>query len=187
MIFKLHRNVDKGSDSLFAITQAEISLETRLGVKSSGRAAICFHDTDGMSFSDAIDEIKRFLDSCREEFHLSYQVTKDGFGYVWIVLHANQIEDLVTAINAIGENVREKGYQSQLLASIFEFKSDRGPDILYLIFNYKQNAFYPFVTLRGQTRNNDIELKVSALMQGELPMQKNMELWYPMWDMPIRN
>ncbi len=187
MIFKVRRSADHGSDSLFALTTAAVSLDTRLGIRSSGRAAICLHDTDGTRFSDMIEENRRFLDISKDEFHLSYEVTKDSLGYIWFVLHGGQIEDLVTAVNAIGETVMENGFQSQLLASLFEFKSDRGPDILYLIYNYKQNLFYPFVPMRDKTRNNEIELRILALMKEELPMQEDLELWYPMWDMPIRN
>jgi hypothetical protein len=193
---------DSAADSLFALPSAEVSIETRLGVHSSGKAAVCLHDTDGIEFSNLIEDTKKFLDKSSSNSSnnsdatvegssssssLTYQVTKDAFGYIWIVLQSEKIEDLVAMLNAIGEDTTERGYQSQILAYVFEFSSESsGPDILYLIYNQKQGAFYPFVPLRNQTRNTDIELKVFALMKDELPMQKNFELWYPMWDMPLR-
>lgn len=176
-----------GADSLFALPGAEITLETKFGIHSTGKAALCLHDTDGIEFSNLIEDTKKFLERSGAESNVAYQVSRDSFGYIWIVLHGQKIEDLVATVNAVGEDVAERGYSSQILAYVFEFKSENGPDMLYLIYNQKQGLFYPFVPLRNQTRNTEVELKVFAVMKDELPMQKKFELWYPMWDMPLRN
>jgi hypothetical protein len=187
-LIKLWKDRDQGGEALFALPSAHISLETKLGLKSSKRASICFKEVSGMSFSQLVEDTKRFLDFSKEEFGVSYYVTKDNYGYLWFVLRADRIEDLVTAINAIGESVADGGFDSQLLASVFEFQNEIDSNQkLYLIYNYKHKSFYPFVPSRNKSRNTEVELRVYAQMKEEIPMLKDMQLWYPLWEMPLQN
>jgi hypothetical protein len=72
-----------------------------------------------------------------------------------------------------------------LLASVFRYvTSDNEP--VYWFYNYKRGTFYPFAPLpSGQKRDNALELRVSSAMDHELPIEKELERWYPMWDIPF--
>jgi len=57
----------------------------------------------------------------------------------------------------------------------------------YLIYNYKRNTFYPFVPLDSskKLRNTEEEMKMMATIGDEVPLEGDMTLWYPLWDLPL--
>ena len=68
----------------------------------------------------------------------------------------------------------------------------------YLIYNYKIDRFYPFVPLSSSfadgagnglrkkgKRNYQQELKIMEQIKDELPLEKEVKLWYPIWNMPF--
>lgn len=58
----------------------------------------------------------------------------------------------------------------------------------YLIYSYKLDKFYPFVPVNEQQkrRNHNAELKImSAIADDELPFEKEMSKWYPIWNIPV--
>ena len=57
---------------------------------------------------------------------------------------------------------------------------------VYWIYNYKRGAFYPFVPARGdQQRDNERELVLKAQIGAELPVEPELERWFPLWGIPI--
>ena len=57
---------------------------------------------------------------------------------------------------------------------------------LYWIYNYKRGAFYPFVPAGGdQQRDNERELVLKAQMSSELPVEQELDRWFPLWGIPI--
>jgi hypothetical protein len=187
------------SDAIFYLSSATITLETKLGLKSTGRCGLTIKSTSGMYFDEMREEIQRFLGISKPDFDLEYRTVIDSYGYLWILLTGTSIEDLLAAITAVGDTIDEKGFSSQILASVFEFGQQQRhkPDIiensnnnnntgLYLIYNYKSNKFYPFVPLfANKTRDTESELRLMATLQEEIPFEKDISLWYPIWDLPF--
>jgi hypothetical protein len=154
-------------------------------------------------------------DKQKIDWDFSYQSIVDDYGYLWFMLKGKAIEDIAVAINAIGDTIHEKGYSRQLLAAIFEFTSGYNADgnrpgmdnintavnnsnkNQYLIYNYKIDRFYPFVPLlssadiagkglrKKSRRNYEQELKIMEQIKDELPLEKEVKLWYPIWNMPF--
>ena len=57
---------------------------------------------------------------------------------------------------------------------------------LYWIYNYKRGTFYPFVPAAGdQQRDNERELVLKAQIGTELPVEPELERWFPLWGIPI--
>ena len=57
---------------------------------------------------------------------------------------------------------------------------------VYWIYNYKRGAFYPFVPAGGeQQRDSERELRLQAQIGAELPVEAQLERWFPLWDIPI--
>jgi hypothetical protein len=54
------------------------------------------------------------------------------------------------------------------------------------VYLFKAGTFYPFAPLPGadQQRDNVLELQVRDLLQGELPMEKDLSRWFAVWDAP---
>jgi hypothetical protein len=191
--FRKSINNDKpktDSDSIFSLSSAYITLETKLGLKNTGRCAVSLKSVSGMHFSEMKDDIKRFLDASKAEFGLSYNMVTDSYGYLWVILQGASMEDILAQLIAVGDTIQDKGFSNHLLAAVFEF-SDEGKNNSnkkhrqYLIYNYKYNKFYPFVPIGKEIRNTEEEMRMMAEIADEIPFERDMTLWYPLWDLPL--
>ena len=181
------------SAAIFLLSSAYITLENKLGSKSTGRCAICVKSVNTPDFNEMKQYVQDFLNSAnsnKTDFEISFQTVVDSYGYLWIILNGKAIEDTVAAINATSDTINEKGFSKQLLAAIFEFTN--GYNTQYLIYNYKLDKFYPFVPRGGgargggqQTRNNEEEMKIMAAIANEIPFEKDLSFWYPIWNLPF--
>lgn len=131
-------------------------------------------------------DLERFLKTLPPDFDLVFRSLTDRYGYLWIVLQGSKIEDLLAGLTAAGGIVEERGFSDQLLAAVFEFRSDLDNGLQYLIYNYRRNNFYPFVPTSGNSRDTEKEMKIMSAISDEVPFERDMSLWYPMWDLPLR-
>jgi hypothetical protein len=123
--------------------------------------------------------------------------TSDEYGYRWIVLESADFENLVTRAHYVNSTLDEHGWSSQLLCSVFgfgrgpagaaeEITTTDGSASLYLVYLYKRGSFYPFVPLGGQRRDNEAELRIKAELTGDLPIEPELDRWFPIWKLPLR-
>jgi hypothetical protein len=189
---KLRKNINNNkprtdSDAIFSLSSACITLETKLGLKSTGRCALSLKSADGMHFNEMKDGIQRFLNISKSDTELKNRMVVDSYGYLWVVLEGKSMADILAGISAVGDTVQERGFSKQLLVAIFEFKTEELSNEVtqYLIYNYKFNKFYPFVPFGQKTRSTEDEMKIMAAIVDEVPFEKDMTLWYPLWDLPI--
>ncbi len=177
----------ESSDAIFSLSSGYITLETKLGLKNTGRSAVSIKVVDGMYFSDMKEDIQRFLDASQSDFGLRYRTVSDSYGYLWVIIEGKHMEDILAGVTAIGDTVEEKGFSDKLLAAIFEFRSNMEniDSIQYLIYNYKRNNFYPFVPTGQKNRDTEQEMKILSAVEQEVHFEKDMAFWYPMWDLPL--
>ena len=161
-------------------------MQVKLGLKVTGRCALSFKTVSGTFFYEMEQDIKRFLGSLQPEFDLAFQTVTDSYGYMWIILEGARVEDLLAGLTAVGDTVEEKGFSDQLLAAVIEFANEREGGLQYLIYNYRRNNFYPFVPTGQKTRNTEQEMKMMSAVGEEMPFEKDMTQWYPLWDLPLR-
>jgi hypothetical protein len=173
------------SDIIFSLSSAYAILETKLGLEITGKCALSIKDTSGMYFSEMKEDIQRFLDISKPDFELSHSMRVDKYGYLWIVLEGSYMDDILTGIAAMSDTIAEKGFSNQLLITAFEFLSTKSNNKQYLIYNYKLSRFYPFVPSDNKTRRIEDELKIMAAVADELPFERDMTLWYPIWELPF--
>jgi hypothetical protein len=77
------------------------------------------------------------------------------------------------------------GYGDRVLAAVFAFKDSKGKRV-YFIYNYKRGYWYPFVPASGtQARDGERELQVKAMIGTEMPIEPELERWFPLWGIPI--
>jgi hypothetical protein len=180
-------NSKTNSDAIFSLSSAYITLETKLGLKNTGRSAMSMKVVDGMYFSDMKEDIQRFLDASKTDFDLRYRTLTDSYGYLWVIIEGKHMEDILAGVTAVGDMVEEKGFSDKLLAAIFEFSSniENNNSIQYLIYNYKRNNFYPFIPTGQKNRDTEQEMKILSAVGQEVKFEKDMAFWYPMWDLPL--
>lgn len=177
----------ESSDAIFSLSSGYITLETKLGLKNTGRSAVSIKVVDGMYFSDMKEDIQRFLDASKTDFGLRYRTVSDSYGYLWVIIEGKHMEDILAGVTAVGDTVEEKGFSDKLLAAIFEFRSnmDNNDSIQYLIYNYRRNNFYPFIPTGQKNRDTEQEMKILSAVEQEVHFEKDMAFWYPMWDLPL--
>ena len=169
-------------EKLFAISTASITLETSLGFRPGGAAGICFKPIESSRYDTARREIEDLLQySCRET-GTRYRVQKDDYDFLWVVLEDPEFEDLVTNIHLVSQTFVEHGFGEQLLCAIYRFT---GKKEVYWIYNFKSGSYYPFAPKGDNKRDNALEFRLRSLMDSELPMEKNVERWYPLWGIPL--
>ncbi|MGC2667823.1 MAG: hypothetical protein WA220_01415 [Candidatus Nitrosopolaris sp.] len=175
------------SEAIFSLSSGYITLETKLGLKNTGRSAVSIKVVDGMYFSDMKEDIQRFLDASKTDFGLRYRTVSDSYGYLWVIIEGKHMEDILAGVTAVGDTVEEKGFSDKLLAAIFEFRSnmDNNDSIQYLIYNYRRNNFYPFIPTGQKNRDTEQEMKILSAVEQEVRFEKDMAFWYPMWDLPL--
>jgi len=170
-------------DAIFSIATAYISMETKLELHHAGTAGICFKMVSSTSFDRLKGDLEELLQLARRETATDYEMVNDEHGYLWLVLRDPDFEDLVTTLHLISTTLIESGFGDQLLSSVFKFTKEG--TATYFIYTYKRGTFYPFVPLKGKERDAQYELKLGTLLDAELPVEKNRETWYPLWELPL--
>jgi PspA associated protein B len=171
-------------DRLFAMSTAGVTMDTGMGLSSAGKAAIVFQPLATSDFDEIVSEMEEVLAGTGEETGTTIAKSDDEFGYRWMVLSDPDLEDLVVGVNAISTALVGGGYGDRVLCAVFAFRDDKRP--LYWIYNYKRGSFYPFVPARGeQQRDSEAELRLKAQIGAELPLEPELERWFPLWGIPI--
>ncbi|MXR51222.1 hypothetical protein GRX03_06340 [Halovenus sp. WSH3] len=171
-------------DGLFEMSTATLTMEANLGFVPTGEAALCFGDVDSTAFRDAVEEVREIL-TVGESGTVS-EFGEDEYGYQWIVLRAEEFEELVTGIHFTSDTLIERQYGSRLQAAVFPFEaSERASlpsgDLAYWIYSFRRGEFYPFVPDGAQSRDRSTELKLASVLDGELTVEDDREYWYPLW------
>jgi hypothetical protein len=170
---------------LFAMSTAAITLDMSLGLKSSGKAAIVFQPLATADFESIVTDMEEVLRGTGEDTGTAVERTDDSFGYRWMVLGDEDFEDLVVGVNVVSQALQDGGYGERILCAVFAFR-DAHDKPVYWIYNYKRGAYYPFVPAGGdQRRDTEAELRLKAQIGNELPVEAELERWFPLWGIPI--
>jgi hypothetical protein len=173
-------------DRLFAISTAYITLESEHQIDPAGAAAIVFQALATSEFEATIREMEDVVKATGGESGTTVATQDDDYGYRWMVLHnpasAPSVEDLAVGINAVSSSIETAGHGERLLCAVFAF-ADAQKRKIYFIYNYKRGYWYPFVPdPSGQKeRITERELQLKAQMEGELPIEPELERWFPLW------
>jgi hypothetical protein len=174
------------ADRLFAMTTAYVTFDTELDLVSRGTAAIVFQPLATADFTRIVKDMEEVVRATGGETGTGIDTTDDKFGYRWMILRASDFEDLVVGINAVSTALEGGGYGERILCAVFAFEERDSKRPVYWIYNYKRGAFYPFVPAgTDQQRDNEVELRLKARMGPELPIEQELERWFPLWGIPI--
>ncbi len=171
-------------DRLFAMSTAQVTLDTSLNLKSRSVAGIVFQPLATSDFEQIVKDTDELLRSSAKDTGTTIETSDDEYGYRWIVLHDDEFEDLVVALNVVSSNLEMGGYGERLLAAVFAFEDEKKQPI-YFIYNFKRGAYYPFVPTGDKKRNNERELQLKAQIGPELPIEADLERWFPLWEIPL--
>jgi hypothetical protein len=171
------------------MSTAQVAMETEQTLTPAGTAAMCFKGIASGPFSQIQRDLDQLLEVASKSDAISYKPYKDELGYSWLIFTSDDFQGLVTTLHMASSTLLDQGYGSQLLFAIFAFKNADG-HALYWIYNYKRSTFYPFVPQtdthdRMRQRDNAEEMRLATALGKELPMEQELERWYPVWDLPF--
>src|SRR5947209_3249281 len=172
-------------DRLFAMSTAYVTMETSLGITSRGKTAIVFQPLATADFQSIVRDMEEVVRGTAADSGISVQSSDDAYGYRWLVLVGDDFDGLVAGLHAVSSAIEAGGYGERVLCAVFSFQQDTGRP-LYWIYNFKRGSFYPFVPAPGaQQRDNERELVLKAQIGAELPVEAELERWFPLWGIPI--
>jgi hypothetical protein len=173
-------------DRLFALSTAQVTLQTELDLRPAGVAGVVFKPLSAGEFMRAEQEIDELLGVVAQTSGSDVRRRQDSMGYQWLVVHDRDFEDLVTGVHLVANELAAHGFGEQLLAAIFAFERPGEDRRTYLIYGFKRGAFWPFVpTGEDQERDNAEELRLKNELQGELPFEPELERWLGLFDAPL--
>jgi hypothetical protein len=170
-------------DRLFAMSTAYITLETGLGLKHRNAAGIVFQPLNTADFNSIVKDTDDLLRSAAKDTGTTVDSTDDKYGYHWIILKDPEFEDLVVSLNVVSSNLEGGGYGDRLLCAVFSFDDNGKP--VYFIYNFKRGAYYPFVPTGANAQDVEHALRLKAQIGGELPIEQELDRWFPLWEIPL--
>jgi hypothetical protein len=173
-------------DDLFALPSAAVTLEAGAGFTPTGSGSVCFRPVEGRSFADVQKDVTDLLDmSAGQEGSLPVEVSKDDYGFTWVVASrmSSEIDALVTDLHAVNSALVDNGFGPQLLCTLVGFR-DREERRLALVYLFKRGTFYPFAPLSGEKRDNALELQVKGAIGPDLKWEQDLARWFPVWGAP---
>jgi hypothetical protein len=173
------------ADRLFAMSTAAVTLETSLDMKPRGVAGIVFQQIANADFSQLVKDASELLESAAKDTGTTLEQSNDEFGYSWIVFRDPDCDDLVTAVNTVASELQAGGYGDRVLAAVFAWQDSAGKQVDF-IYNFKRGRFYPFVPLPEKKRDTEYELRLKAQLETDLPIEPELERWFPLWDAPLQ-
>jgi hypothetical protein len=197
IIMGRHQVAGPAPDRLFAITTAYIALQSEHSIDPAGVAAIVFQALATSEFEATLRDMEEVVRATGGDSGTRVSTQDDSYGYRWMVLRnpdgAPSVEDLAVGINAVSSSIETAGHGERLLCSVFAFTDAGtaggagGHRPVYFIYNYKRGSWYPFVPApgNGNERSTERELQLKAQMAGELPIEPELERWFPLWGIPI--
>jgi hypothetical protein len=172
-------------DRLFAITTANVTFETSLQLTPNGSAAIVFQPLSTADFESIVHDMEEVVRATAGDSGTTVETSDDSYGFRWLILRGSSFDDLVVGINAVSTALEAGGYGDRVLCAVFAFEDARKRPV-YWIYNYKRGLFYPFVPAGGpQQRDTERELVLKAQIGAELPVEQELERWFPLWGIPI--
>jgi len=172
-------------DRLFALSTAYVTLESSYEITTTGVAGIVVPALATSDFQAVLKDTEEVVKATAGEYSGKMETSDDEFGFRWVVIRDPSVEDLVATINGVSSSIEAGGYGERLLCAVFAFKG-AGGDAINFIYNFKRGSWYPFVPGAGdRQRNTERELQLKAQIGGELPIEPELERWFPLWGVPF--
>jgi len=169
-------------DALFSLPAAAVTLQTASAFSPTGAGSVCYRAAEGAAFEQTQQDLVTLLDNDDDP---DVERSTDSFGFTWLL--ARQAPDdlaaLVTDLHTVNTSLEAQGFGAALLCSLVGFTDPAGRR-LGLVYLYKQGTFYPFAPQGPQRRDNLLEIQVRDLLADDLPIEKDLSRWMPLWGAP---
>jgi hypothetical protein len=179
------KTVRPNLDALFSLPSAAITLQTSMGFTPTGVGSVCYRAAEGAAFAQTQKDVVELLDNDDDP---DVEQSTDDFGFTWLVARQSpdDLSALVTDLHTVNTSLEAQGFGPSLLCSLVGFTDIAGRR-LGLVYLYKQGTFYPFAPQPDhgpQRRDNLLEIQVRDQISNDLPVEKQLNRWMPLWGAP---
>ena len=177
--------VEPKLDQVFSLPSAGITLQTSLGLVTTGQAGVCYKATPGATAMASDEELRDLLTMGDTDGKIT--LTADDLGYNWIVIHDDDLADLVARVHGAHTTLSENGLGPHLLCSVFGFvpQTPPGEGSAQLVYLAKSGTFYPFAPRENKRRDNEFEIRIKNFLEEELPIEADLSRWMALWGNPV--
>lgn len=185
-LFGRSKPVEPKLDQIFSLPSAGVTLESSLGLVTTGQAGVCYKATPGATAMASDDEIRSLLTMGDTDGKIS--VTVDDLGYNWVVINDDDLADLVARVHGAHVTLTENGLGPHLLCSVFGFhpQTPPGEGSVQLVYLAKTGTFYPFAAREDKRRDNEFEIRIKNFLEEEVPIETDLSRWMALWGNPVR-
>ena len=179
------KTVRPNLDALFSLPSAAITLQTSMGFTPTGVGSVCYRAAEGAAFAQTQKDVVELLDNDDDP---DVEQSTDDFGFTWLLARQapDDLSALVTDLHTVNTSLEAQGFGPSLLCSLVGFTDTAGRR-LGLVYLYKQGTFYPFAPQPDhgpQRRDNLLEIQVRDQVSNDLPVEKQLNRWMPLWGAP---
>src|SRR5262249_3139072 len=129
-------------------------------------------------------DLEAMLQSAGAEFGSKIETSTDEYGYEWLVVADPQAEELVTQLGVAAQTLTENGFGEQLLCVVVAVDGRDGRPCR-LVYNLKRGRLSPFVQTGKERRGNARERELQSKLERELPLEPQLERWFPLYGAPV--
>src|SRR5271157_3291390 len=165
-------------EALFKLPPVGVTME-QLGLQPTGMSGVCFRSIGARDFEQMKVDMVNILNN--NSFPAHYEVSKDEYGFTWVVIDSNSMSDGVSNVYLASQLLLEGGFGDHILVAVFRF--DKADQPVYWIYNYRRARFYPFAP-RGKERDAALEYRLRMLVMEVLPVD-TLDYWFPIWGIPF--
>lgn len=168
--------------TLYSVPVATQAIEDAFGFEPTGMGAVCFRTAEG---ADARGTSQGLLDLLDLEQGTDSSIVRDEFGFTWAVCHRldRDITMLMTQLHGVNGTLADAGFGPSLLCTVVGLaREERRLGLVYLC---KRGTVYPFAPTGHHGRDTELELQVRAAIAVCLPVESDVERWFPLWDAPV--
>ena len=173
------------TEALNAMAIAAPRLQGELETLATGQAALLVRPGEASPAAGTAAEVEAALAASPPAPTADVRVQADADGHAWVVVGAGKLEELAGALGRAAEALKAKGLEERILAAVFPFTWKETH--LYWICRFKTGRYSPFATVPGSEHLRDypLEMRMEAVLRKDLPTERDITQWYPIWGMPI--
>src|SRR5215469_12333355 len=98
------------NERLFAISTANVTLETQEEMKPATTAGICFKGIASGPFRQIQNDLHDLLKVAASDSQTTARPFEDDLGYKWILLDGTDFQSLVSTIHMVSQTLIDQGY-----------------------------------------------------------------------------
>ncbi len=177
---------DSWSEAIGTMATAAPRLEGQLETLNTGRVGIIVRPDSGQSAESAREQLDAILRTDPSTATVALSVEDDQLGTQWIIVRGSSLKGLVRDARLVGEALLSRDIGSRIVAAVFPFTWNDTRQ--YWVYQRRINKYTPFVPVgmpSEERRDATLETRMEKALRRELPTEKKMSEWYPIWGMPI--